>query len=229
MIAHPIPKRPWQAVATDLFTWQGENYIIAVDYYSRFFKIEKLHLTSAAVVIRKLKAMFARHRVPEKVVSDNGPQYSSQEFYVFAKQWDIVYTTTSPYYAQSNGLAEKTVQTAKWIFTKAREEGKDLYLSILEHRNAPVDGFKSSAQFLMSRWLHSIIPVADKLLQPQTCKPAAVQLKREQCQAKQNYDSTVKPLTTLKQRANVYSQQGNGQWTPAVVSHALEDRLSYII
>lgn len=231
MIAHPIPKRPWQAVATDLFTWQSENYIIAVDYYSRFFELEKLHSTSAAAVIRKLKGMFARHGVPEKIVSDNGPQYSSQEFSAFAKQWDFVHTTTSPYYAQSNGLAEKTVQTAKRILTKAREEGKDPYLSILEHRNAPVDGFKSPAQLLMSRRLRSILPITGKLLQPQTCKPSAVQRKREQCQIKQKsyYDRSAKSLITLEHGARIYAQQNNGQWKPAVVSSALEDGRSYII
>lgn len=54
---------------------------------------------------------------------------------------------------------KKMVQTAKHILTKSCEEGKDLYLSILEHRNAPVDDFKSPAQLLMSRRLGSIIPI----------------------------------------------------------------------
>uniref|UniRef100_A0A8C2JMD2 Integrase catalytic domain-containing protein n=1 Tax=Cyprinus carpio TaxID=7962 RepID=A0A8C2JMD2_CYPCA len=155
----------------------------------------------------------------------------SQEFSAFAKQWDFVHTTTSPYYAQSNGLAEKTVQTAKRILTKAREEGKDPYLSILEHRNAPVDGFKSPAQLLMSRRLRSILPITGKLLQPQTCKPSAVQRKREQCQIKQKsyYDRSAKSLITLEHGARIYAQQNNGQWKPAVVSSALEDGRSYII
>lgn len=28
MISHNIPDRPWQTVATDLFTWNNENYIV---------------------------------------------------------------------------------------------------------------------------------------------------------------------------------------------------------
>lgn len=39
----------------------------------------------------------------------------------------------------------------------------------------------------------------------------------------------MKPLTTLEQGVSVYSQQSNGQWTPAVVSSTLEDGHSYII
>lgn len=37
MISHPVPERPWQTIGTDLFIWNGADYIVAVDYYSRFF------------------------------------------------------------------------------------------------------------------------------------------------------------------------------------------------
>lgn len=55
----------------------------AVDNYGCFFKLERLHSTSAAAVIRKLKEMFARHGMPEKVISDHVPQYSEQKFRIF--------------------------------------------------------------------------------------------------------------------------------------------------
>ena len=43
MISHPIPERPWQAIAIDLLTWNNTDHIIAVDYYSRCFEVEKNH------------------------------------------------------------------------------------------------------------------------------------------------------------------------------------------
>ena len=47
-----------------------------VDYYSRFIEIAKLSSTSSSMVITHLKSIFARHGIPEVVVSDNGPQLS---------------------------------------------------------------------------------------------------------------------------------------------------------
>lgn len=37
IILHPVPERPWQVIATDLFIPNNAIYIVAVDYYSRNF------------------------------------------------------------------------------------------------------------------------------------------------------------------------------------------------
>lgn len=85
LIPHEIPEYSWQAVATDLFTWNSPDFLLIVDYFSRYFEIDKLHNTTSETVIRKLKNIFAKFGIPEKVVSDNGPQCSSQEFSRFPK------------------------------------------------------------------------------------------------------------------------------------------------
>ena len=38
-----FPDGPWQKVATDLFNWQSHNYILVIDYYSRYIKIAKMN------------------------------------------------------------------------------------------------------------------------------------------------------------------------------------------
>ena len=81
---HPVPDRPWQRVATDLFTFENRNYLVLVDYYSNFIELDYLSDTSSQTVIHKLKMHFARHGVPDYVVSDNGLQYTSSEFRRFA-------------------------------------------------------------------------------------------------------------------------------------------------
>ena len=73
---HPVPDRPWQRVATDLFTFENRNYLVLVDYYSNFIELDYLADTSSQTVIHKLKIHFARHGVPDYVVSDNGPPYT---------------------------------------------------------------------------------------------------------------------------------------------------------
>lgn len=132
MISHKIPERPWQEEATDLFTWNNEDYLVIVDYYSRYFELEKLHSTTSAAMISKLMASFARHSIPEAVISENGPQYRSGEFESFARTWEFTHTTTSPYYPQSNGLAEKFVHTAKMLLGKTKADKSVPYLSLLE-------------------------------------------------------------------------------------------------
>lgn len=62
-MSHAIPERLWQVIGTDLFTWNSRDYIIIVDYYSRFFKPERLYSCTSAAVISKLKSTMARHGV----------------------------------------------------------------------------------------------------------------------------------------------------------------------
>ena len=50
--------------------------------------------------------MFARFGLPDVLVTDNGPQFASAEFAVFARKKGITHLTSSPHYAQSNGKSE---------------------------------------------------------------------------------------------------------------------------
>ena len=220
MNPHEIPERPWQKVATDLFTWDKKDYIVTVDYYSRYFEVDQIFSTTSAAIIRKLSAHFARHGIPETLISDNGPQYSSDEFSNFAKQWDFNHKTSTPKYAQSNGLAEKTVQTLKNIMDKAKADKKNPLISILEYRNTPVDGLASPAQLLMGRELRSILPVTASRLRPQIIKPEVVISRREQRQLtqKEYYDRSSRPLAPLSVGDDVYVQLTPGaRWTPAQI------------
>ena len=114
LIPSVTPERPWQIVGTDLFHLKGNTYILVVDYFSRYVEVALLMSSqSSQDVIKALKSIFARHGVPEVVRSDNGPQYSSGEFQKFAKDWGFQSIISSPKYAQSNGEAERAVQTKK--------------------------------------------------------------------------------------------------------------------
>ena len=74
MIPYPVPSRPWQVIGTDLFEFQGRNYFVTTDYYSNFFEVDRLYNTTSKEVICRLKAHLARHGIPDRMVSDNGPQ-----------------------------------------------------------------------------------------------------------------------------------------------------------
>ncbi|XP_062575332.1 uncharacterized protein K02A2.6-like [Saccostrea cucullata] len=71
LLQHGIPDRPWQKVGTDLFELDRQNYIVIVDYFSKFFEVAKLTSTKSTSVIKKLKEIFSRYGIPEEVMSDN--------------------------------------------------------------------------------------------------------------------------------------------------------------
>ena len=78
LIPSQLPSLPWQKVGTDLLEWEKANYLLVVDYLSRWIEISKLEQTTSRCVISHMSSIFARYGIPELVVSDNGPQYSSE-------------------------------------------------------------------------------------------------------------------------------------------------------
>lgn len=89
LITRDMPRRPWAKVGTDLFSFGNRDYLITVDYYSIFWKIDYLPNTKSTTGIKKRKAHFARQGIPDVVISANGPQYTSQEFNRFSPLWEF--------------------------------------------------------------------------------------------------------------------------------------------
>ena len=135
-------------IASHLFTLQNANYLLIVDYYSRYVEVIILHnSTSSFAVIEALKTIFARHGIPDELRTDNGPQYHSDEFTQFAKVWGFQHTTSSPRFPQSNGETERAVRTVKDILRKEKDPAK----ALLAYRSTPLASGYSPAQLLMER------------------------------------------------------------------------------
>ena len=77
------------------------------------------------------------HPVKDTLFTDNGPQYSSAEFAVFAKTWRFDHNISSPLYPPSNGKAEDAVKTVKRLFSKCKEAGRSAFQALLCWRNTP--------------------------------------------------------------------------------------------
>ena len=231
MIPFRIPSHKWEVVATDLFMLDNSDYLVIVDYHSRFFEVTKLQDTKIPTVITHIKSIFARHGIPSEVISDNGPQYCSRELKRFANQWEFNrHITMSPLNPQANGLVEKAVKTVKDLLTKARKDGKDPYISLLEYRNTPIDGLGSPAQLLMDRRLHSVIPTTTAQLQPRILDPKKIRKKLQLKQEKQKsyYDQHAKHLPKLQKGDRIKVRMKN-IWKPGTVISEANTPRSYRI
>ena len=230
LIPRAIPLYPWQIVGTDIFHWQNKDYLLVVDYYSRYWEVVRLGSMKAEYVITELKKIFSRHGIPEEVMSDNGPQYASREFQEFARTWGFRHITSSPRYPRSNGLVERTIQTVKKLLPKALSSHQDPYLAILENRNTPVDGFASPAQLLMSRNLRSTIPALPTHFKPNIVDAQDFQDNREKVQQQQKvyYDRHANSLPLLDEEEHVRMRDGK-IWKPVTVTKNASEPRSYIV
>lgn len=127
------------------------------------------HMTSREV-IKRLRAQFARHGIPDLCMSDNGPQFASEEFANFARMWEFEHTTSSPHYPQSNGKAEQAVKVAKQILRKAKHAKSDPYLALLDYRNTPTQHVGTSPVMrLMGRRTKNTPPYQRKATTTKGC------------------------------------------------------------
>ena len=230
LLPHDIPERPWQKVACDLFEFNHVDYLITVDYYSNFFEVDRLADKRASEVIRHLKNHFARHGLPDVVMSDNGQPFRSAEFKAFAVAWEFNHITSSPRYSQSNGKVEKSVNTLKNLMKKSVEAHSDPYLALLVWRNTPSEGYNESpSQRLFSRRTRTKLPVSMKLLKV----PGANRNKRSQRCAKNqqqhyyNRGAYRKPELEVSQSVRAKMNESSG-WVKAEVIDKLPYR-SYTI
>ena len=85
-----IPSRPWSVIGTDLFQIDNDQYLMTVDYYTKFPLVDKLAkpaMSETAVSI--LKDHCSIMGIPDVIRSGNGPHCSSQIFTKFTSEWGI--------------------------------------------------------------------------------------------------------------------------------------------
>ena len=234
MMSHPIPTYPWQAVASDCFVVGGQHYVILVDLYSDYIDIAPLTDLSTECLVQQLKPIFATHEIPAVLITDNGSNYSSQEFRDFNNSFEICHVTSSPHHHKSNGKAESAVKIMKGIVAKAQKEGKHMWKAILEWRNTPTPGMSSSpVQRLLSRRTRSMLPCSSIMFKPAIQTSVTSQIIQRKKQAKFYYDRKTKPLPKIvigqPVQIKAHSQHPHSVWKPGTVVSATPSLRSYNI
>lgn len=106
------PGYPFSRVGLDLIgplpvTQNQNKYIIVlVDYLTKWVEAEPLQKAESENVVRFLKMVFSRHGIPEILVTDNGPQFTSDKTKAFLDLHDVFVHYISTYHPASNGEVE---------------------------------------------------------------------------------------------------------------------------
>ena len=108
------PSQPWKRMHIDFAgPFKGHMSLVAVDAHSKWPEVKIMNSTTSQRAIEVLRELFATYRLPDQVMSDNGPQFVSVEFQTFMKNNGIKHIRCAPYHISSNGLVERFIQMFK--------------------------------------------------------------------------------------------------------------------
>ena len=64
-LGHELPAVPWSKVATDIFHYESQPYLLVVDYTSRFTIVRRLNSMSVQCVTEHFKSIFSEYGWPD--------------------------------------------------------------------------------------------------------------------------------------------------------------------
>ena len=227
---HEISVRPWQIVITDLVQFGRSHYMLVGDYYSKYPLVRKLKDFSSQEIINFPKQIFGEQGIPEGLISNNGPHYSSTLFKQFSREWGFEHYTSSPRYPQSNGRAERCVQAIKSAMQKATSSNRVLDMVLLCLQSTPIDHvIPSPGELPYNRKLVRNVPVKCPNNASQKEK-IATRLYQKQSYQKSQHDRHIRdfPNVLEGQRVRVYDPDSS-KWSPAVVTQRCVEPRSYIV
>ena len=124
MTEREVVTKPFSDVAVDIVgpfpTAKGgfRFMMTCIDTASRWPEAFPLWSTTSRAVISCLTQVFTRWGFPEKITSDNGPQFTSVTFTKWLKDKGIAHARTTPYHPQANGIVERLHRTLTSVIAK---------------------------------------------------------------------------------------------------------------
>ena len=148
MQRHHFTDLPWSRVTADQFKLYGKEYLTPVDFYSGFM----FHRSKKVARHQIQLCEFSRYGIPDTLVTDNGPQFTSHEFHQFSRDWGFLRVLSFPHHHKANGKVESAVKVAKSLIKKAFKDNKDPWVALLGQRNTLTESLGTSpTQRLMFR------------------------------------------------------------------------------
>uniref|UniRef100_A0A5S6QRN0 Integrase catalytic domain-containing protein n=1 Tax=Trichuris muris TaxID=70415 RepID=A0A5S6QRN0_TRIMR len=154
----PVPTKPWSRLHVDYAgPFQGHYFFVVVDALTKWPEILTTNVATAKSTMVMLTELFSRFGLPDTLVPDNGTQFRSSEFKDFCQRNGIDHIFSPPYHPQSNGQAERFVDTFKRGLLKLKDErpmSEILSTFLLRYRSSPnpfTEGCRSPAEMMFGR------------------------------------------------------------------------------
>ncbi|KAL0199796.1 hypothetical protein M9458_002983, partial [Cirrhinus mrigala] len=141
----PIPRHPWSHIAIDFVTDlpPSSGYTTVLTVIERFSKACRfIPLPKLPSTLETTEALYNQvfhfYGLPEDILSDRGPQFTSQVWTSFCKLLNINVSLTSGYHPQSNGQAERLNQElTRFLRTYCQQNQNDWSRYLLWAEYAP--------------------------------------------------------------------------------------------
>uniref|UniRef100_A0A5S6R4H4 RNA-directed DNA polymerase n=1 Tax=Trichuris muris TaxID=70415 RepID=A0A5S6R4H4_TRIMR len=229
---HPwmLPEKPWSRVHVDhAINFLGSNWLVVIDAHSKYPCIHPTVSTSTRTTMDLLEQDFAHFGYPHTLVTDNAPNFRSEEFQAWCRERGIVRLTGAPYHPATNGAAERLVQSFKQSLRKSSLPPKAaLQEFLMQYRRTPLECGYSPGELLNGRLirckLDALVPSPAHIAQGRLAKETA------RPHLRMNRRLTAKRVHSYTLGAPCYAlyygpkRDKEPRWVPAVVTKVFGTR-----
>ena len=181
-VSAPIKKietsYPFQLVSIDLMaleTTKKKNVavVVAIDHFSKWISVTPIKDKRAVTVTKVLteRILTTIPKLPERILSDNGPEFRSEEFNDALKKYDIQHVYSTPHKASSNGCVERSnrtiIQLLKGVADKNQDWDDLMPKVVIVHNNTKHSTIGKSPSDLIMKESHEYenkLPVSKELV-----------------------------------------------------------------
>ncbi|KAK3538874.1 hypothetical protein QTP86_018765 [Hemibagrus guttatus] len=139
----PVPNRPWSHLGADFITDLPASggctcILVIVDRFSKACRLIPLPKPPTALDTAEclFNHVFRYYGLPEDIVSDRGPQFTSRVWRAFCRRLDVTISLSSGYHPQTNGQTERKIQEVSRFlrtFCHSHQESWNQFLGWAEY------------------------------------------------------------------------------------------------
>lgn len=128
------PHKPLETLHIDIFSMNGQKFLTILDKFTKFGQALPISNKISSTILKELKTYISIHGFPQKIITDNGTEFTSKIFKEYCHQNHIELHFTTPMNSTGNSPVERLHSTLIEIYRILRSDPKNE-----EIRNNPID------------------------------------------------------------------------------------------